>query len=226
MPVSTERADAAASPFIRRYRAPDRDGVAEVCLRTAAGGGDATGVYSDDALMPEVFALPYVEFAPELAFVVVDPSADTGQHAGGERVLGYVLGVADTRAFVEWWKREWSHGFRERHPAPGPPTGHDPAFTEQQLLAAGTDPERMLIAEVDEYPAHLHIDLLPELQGQGFGRRLIDTLRAALAERGVPAVHLGMDAANAGARAFYDRLGFHELRSSTPDAPLLGIATR
>jgi len=216
--MSTERADAAESPFIRPYRPADHDGVAEVCLRTAAGGGDATGVYSDDALMPEVFALPYLEFAPELAFVVVDASAR-------ERVLGYIIGVADTRAFVEWWKREWTPGFRARHPAPGPPTGHDPGFTEQQLLAAGTDPERMLIAEVDAYPAHLHIDLLPELQGRGFGRRLIDTLRAALAERGVPAVHLGMDAANTGARAFYDRLGFHELPSSTPEAPLLGIET-
>jgi hypothetical protein len=42
----------------------------------------------------------------------------------------------------------------------------------------------------------------------------------------VPAVHLGMDAANVKARAFYDRLGFHELPSSRPDAPLLGISTR
>ncbi|WP_448003624.1 GNAT family N-acetyltransferase [Agromyces bauzanensis] len=207
-----------SEPFIRSYRPNDRDDVIDICLRTAAGGGDATGVYSDDSLMPEVFALPYLEYAPELAFVV-----DGGS---GERVLGYVLGAADTRAFVEWWKREWGPGFHERHPEPGAPTGRNPGFTEAQLLAAGFDPERMLIAEVDEYPAHLHIDLLPELQGQGFGRRLIDTLRAALAERGVPAVHLGMDAANTGARAFYDRLGFHELPSSRPDAPLLGIATR
>ena len=60
-----------------------------ICLRTAAGGGDATGVYSDDALMPEVFALPYVEYAPELAFVV-----DDGRDG---RAVGYVIGVADTR---------------------------------------------------------------------------------------------------------------------------------
>jgi ribosomal protein S18 acetylase RimI-like enzyme len=226
--VSAERTDAAAAastgngapghPFIRPYRPTDRDDVFEICLRTAAGGGDATGVYSDDSLMPEVFALPYVEYAPDLAFVV-----DDGR---GDRVLGYVIGVADTRAFVEWWKREWTPGFRERHPALGPPTGRNPEYTEEQLLGAGTDPERMLIAEVDAYPAHLHIDLLPELQGQGFGRRLIDTLRTALAERGVAAVHLGVDAANTGALAFYERLGFHELPSSRPDAPLLGIATR
>ncbi|WP_136706530.1 GNAT family N-acetyltransferase [Agromyces sp. H66] len=215
-----------SAPFIRPYRPADRDDVFEICLRTAAGGGDATGVYSDDALMPEVFALPYLEYAPDLAFVVDDPSTGSGPRGSGRRVLGYVIGVADTRAFAEWWNREWGPGFRERHPHPGPPTGRNPGFTEAQLLDAGVHPERMLIAEVDEYPAHLHIDLLPELQGQGFGRRLIDTLRAALAERGVTAVHLGMDAANTGARAFYDRLGFHELPSSRPDAPLLGIATR
>jgi ribosomal protein S18 acetylase RimI-like enzyme len=174
-------------------------------------------VYSDDSLMPEVFALPYVEYAPELAFVVDDG------HGG---VLGYIIGVADTRAFVDWWKREWTPGFRARHPSPGAPTGRNPAFAEEQLLEAGTHPERMLIAEVDGYPAHLHIDLMPALQGQGFGRRLIDTLRGALADRGVAAVHLGMDAANTDARAFYDRLGFHELPSSRPESPLLGIATR
>jgi ribosomal protein S18 acetylase RimI-like enzyme len=226
--VSPERTDASAEvrgdaaaprhPFIRRYRPSDRDDVIDICIRTAAAGGDATGVYSDDQLMPEVYALPYIAYAPELAFVVDDGS--------GERSLGYVIGVADTRAFVEWWRHDWAPRFRSRHPAPGAPTGRNPAFSEEQLLAAGTDPDRMLIAEVDEYPAHLHIDLLPELQGQGFGRRLIDTLRAALAERGVPAVHLSMDAANTSARAFYDRLGFHELPSSHPDAPLLGIATR
>ena len=202
-------------PEIRPYRADDREAVARICLLTAAGGGDATGVYSDDALMPEVFALPYVEYAPELAFVVAD----------GDRVLGYALAVADTAAFIEWWKREWTPEFAARHPSVGSPTAHDPAFTEAELIDAGLDPEGMRIAELADYPAHLHIDLLPELQGLGFGRRLIDTLRAALAARGVAAVHLGMDAANTGARAFYDRLGFHELPSSTPSAPLLGIPT-
>nr|WP_155842956.1 GNAT family N-acetyltransferase [Agromyces luteolus] len=185
-------------------------------MRTAAAGGDATGVYSDDGLMPEVYALPYVEYAPDLAFVV---------ELDG-RVAGYVLGIADTGDFIDWYAREWAPGFRERHPVAGPPTGHRPAYTEAQLVADGAGPERLRIPELDDYPAHLHIDLLPELQGRGLGRRLIDTLRAALAERGVAALHLGIDPANVGARAFYERLGFHELRSSRPDAPRFGIATR
>ncbi|GGI43587.1 GNAT superfamily N-acetyltransferase [Agromyces flavus] len=207
---------AGRAPAIRPYRASDRETIARICLLTAAGGGDATGVYGDDALMPEVYALPYVDYAPDLAFVVDD----------GGIVGGYVLGVADTADFIDWYAREWAPGFRRRHPTPSPPTAHRPAYTEAQLIADGGDPERMRIAELDAYPAHLHVDLLPTYQGRGLGRRLIDTLRTALADRGVPAVHLGLDPANVGARAFYSRIGFHELPSSRPDAPLLGIATR
>lgn len=220
MTTGQQRADAAgaAGPVIRQYRQADRDQVARICLLTAAGGGDATGVYSDDSLMPEVYALPYVQFAPHLAFVVVAGEDD-------DRVLGYVLGVADTAEFIEWYRREWAPGFLARHPSPGSSTAHSPGYTEAQLIADGGDPDRLRIPELTEYPAHLHIDLLPELQGQGFGRRLIDTLRAALAERGVAAVHLGIDPANIAAREFYERLGFHELASSTPDAPRFGIAT-
>ncbi|HEY1104865.1 MAG TPA: GNAT family N-acetyltransferase, partial [Agromyces sp.] len=145
---------------IRPYRPSDRDDVAVICLRTAAAGGDATGVYSDDTLMPEVFALPYLEYEPDLVFVVAD------EH----RAAGYVMAVADTADFVEWWKREWAPGFAERHPAAAPPTAHAPRFTEVALIDAGVHPERMLVDELDDYPAHLHIDLRPELQGQGWGR--------------------------------------------------------
>ncbi len=60
----------------------------------------------------------------------------------------------------------------------------------------------------DAYPAHLHIDLLPELQGQGWGRRLIEILIERLRERGVPGLHLAASTDNAGALAFYPRVGF------------------
>lgn len=202
-------------PRIRPYRPEDRDDVARICIRTAASGADATGMYSDDTLVADVTALPYLEYAPDLAFVVDD----------GEHTLGYLVGVADTAAYVEWSQRVWVPGFTARHPAPGVPTGHTPSITEELLIWVGTHPEVTCIPELDDYPAHLHINLLPELQGRGFGSRLVDTFRAALAARGVPALYLGVDAENAGALAFYARLGFHELPSSTPEHPLLGIST-
>lgn len=217
---------------IRPYRSSDRDAVAEVCVRTAAAGADARGLYSDDSLMAEVYALPYVEHSPDLAFMVVEqgdaPEGDPLAVDDG-RLLGYVVGVADTREFVAWWDREWTPGFVRRHPEPGPPTGADPGYSEAALLHDGAHPQRMLQDLSDEqlarFPAHLHIDLVPEAQGQGLGRRLVETLRAALADRDAPGVHLGYDPANTKARAFYDRLGFHELPTPRPHVRFLALPT-
>lgn len=196
--------------MIRPYRAADADDVADVCVRTAAAGGDATGKYSTDDLMPDVFARPYLEFAPDLAFVV--------EHTG--RARGYILGVADTRAFVTWFRENHLPGFAHKY------AEASASPRDQTIVELGLMPERMLVPEVDDYPAHLHVDLLPELQGQGLGRELIDRLRAELTDRGIRGLHLSMDPANVAARAFYDRLGFIELPSSNADSPLLGIRLR
>lgn len=194
---------------IRPYRTTDRADVYEVCRRTAAGGGDATGLYSDDDLAPNIFAGPYLEFDQGLAFVV-----DTGT-----RVSGYVLATGDTRAFVQWYTDEWLPRLRRFRRVVTPVTAED------RIVDLGYRPERMLIPEVDEYPAHMHIDLLPDLQGQGFGRVLVDTELAAVRDRGIRGLHLIMDPANVAARGFYDRLGFRELPSSTTEETVLGIGT-
>lgn len=80
-----------------------------------------------------------------------------------------------------------------------------------------------LVPEVDEYPAHLHINLLPRLQGRGLGRELIGVLVAELERRGIRGLHLGVDPANTGAIAFYERLGFAALPSSEPESPVMGL---
>ncbi|PFG43184.1 acetyltransferase (GNAT) family protein [Isoptericola jiangsuensis] len=218
---------------IRPYRPGDRAAVAEVCVRTAAGGGDARGLYSDDSLMPDVYALPYVDHSPDLAFVVVEPGAaadDDPLRVDDGRMLGYIIAVADTAGFADWWETSWSPLFRERHPQARPSSGPTPGYSEAALVRDGTDPGRMVRGlrggELETHPAHLHIDLVPDAQGRGLGRRLMDTLLGALAEQGVPGVHLGYDPKNVAARAFYDRLGFSELPSHRAEAPLLGLATR
>lgn len=180
---------------IRPYEPRDRDDIVDICIRTGDNGQDATGLHSSDDLLPDIYALPYVTHEPELAFVVDN----------GERAVGYVLGSADTRAFAQWFSAGWWPTVADKHPGDGE--------LERAIVASAANPKRMLIAAVDEYPAHLHIDLLPEAQGQGFGRRLIDTLTAALAERGVPGVHLVVGSANTNAQEFYRRTGFTELAS-------------
>jgi ribosomal protein S18 acetylase RimI-like enzyme len=188
---------------VRAYRGDDRDAVGGICVRTAADGGDSSGIYPDPDLMPTIFAWPYLEFQPELGFVLDD---------GTGRAVGYVLGCADTPAFAGWFGRVWLPAVAGRFPAPPDP----PRTPTERMLHLLHHPERMVAPEVADHPAHLHIDLLPGFQGQGHGRALMAAFLAALAGAGVPSVHLVMSRTNTNARAFYDRLGFTEI--TVPDA--------
>lgn len=178
---------------IRPYRASDRDAVYDICVRTGDTGRDATGKYSHAELLPDIYAGPYVDHEPELAWVVDN----------GERAIGYIIATADTRAFVRWYAETWWPSVAEKYEP-----RDDEMPGERSLIASGANAERMLVRDVDAYPAHLHIDLLPETQGHGFGRRLVDTLVAELKRRGIAGLHLTAGAANEGAIAFYERLGF------------------
>jgi len=183
---------------IRLFRRGDEAALGEICVRTAAAGQDAAGQLSDDEIWPAIFAWPYAHRHPDIAFVVETDDA---------RVAGYVVGAPDTDAFETWFAQRWWPRYARRWPRPA-----DRDTLEADILSLayerGGSANRWQAAG---YPAHLHIDLLPELQGQGWGRRLIGAFVERLRGRGVPGVHLVADAANTGAAWFYPRVGFHPL---------------
>jgi ribosomal protein S18 acetylase RimI-like enzyme len=184
-------------PVIRPYRKEDFDAVYDICIRTGYLGSDARPHYEDPTILPEIFAAPYVILEPEVCFVVAD----------GDDAVGYIVATPDTPAFVRRFREQWLPLVADRYPAfDGEPSNLDELM--RKLLHW---PERMLISEMAPYPAHLHIDLLPAYQGQGFGGRLIRTLRDKLAEIGVPGLHLTMARDNDNAYKFYHRIGFEQI---------------
>jgi ribosomal protein S18 acetylase RimI-like enzyme len=191
-------ANLASVPRLRAYRTADHDAVYEICVRTAAAGEDATHLLRDPLLLGHVYAGPYMEIAPDLAFVVED---DDG-------VAGYILGAADTAEFQDCLERDWWPELRRRYPTYR--TDGDATF-DDLLIALMHSPARAPADLVAAYPSHLHIDLLPRLQGQGWGRRLIDTLSERLRAIGSHGLHLGVATANTKAQAFYRAVGFTEL---------------
>jgi ribosomal protein S18 acetylase RimI-like enzyme len=199
-------------PFIRAYRPADRDAVYDICVRTADGGADARGIYVDDRLMGDIFAVPYVTLEPQHAHIVDD---------GTGTAVGYVLGTADTATFVRRYRQEWLPATAGRYPEPARP----PVTPTDMMLNLHLNPERMLVPELADHPAHLHIDLLPEWQGRGLGRALMEAFLAGVRAAGAPRVHLGMAPTNTGARAFYDRLGFTEIPIGDPTVLYLGRST-
>lgn len=190
----------ATRTVIRAYRAGDEASLYDVCLRTGAGGEDASELYANGRLLGDIYVGPYVHLAPELVFVAEDAAG----------IAGYVLGVADTQAFETACEQQWWPPLRRRYPLSAYPKGSADARLVQQIHSPPTTPGHLTA----HYPAHLHIDLLPRLQGQGLGRRLLTTLLDGLATAGAGGVHLGVGAENRRAIDFYQRMGFAELDRS------------
>lgn len=59
-----------------------------------------------------------------------------------------------------------------------------------------------------QYPAHLHIDFVPNAQGKGYGTSLISHLCTHLRQKNIPGLMLDVSVDNIGAQRFYQRNGF------------------
>jgi ribosomal protein S18 acetylase RimI-like enzyme len=180
---------------IRPFHPSDLPSIYRICLLTGEVGGDATALYRDPDLLPHLYAGPYPIADPGLTFVVVDELG----------IVGYIVATADTARFEQWQEQAWWPALRARYPLREDPRDG----TEDHVLVARIhEPPPAELALFERFPAHMHIDLLPRAQGQGLGRRLVETLSAALRGRGVPGLYLGVDDRNQGAISFYRRVGF------------------
>lgn len=185
---------------IRPYRRDDLDALYEICLRTADNGADARDLYDDPALPGHVFAAPYALLEPDLCFVLV---------AGDDVPCGYVVGTCDSARFEARCEAEWFPALRRRYRLPA---ADDPSRDARmvRLIHSGhrSDPD------LAEFPAHLHIDLLPAAQGRGQGARLLEAFVQRLRELRVPALHALTGPGNPRAMRFYERSGFAPIKTT------------
>lgn len=185
---------------IRAFHPSDLPAMYRVCLLTGEAGDDASGLYRDPELLAHLYAGPYPVADPGLSFVAVDD----------EGVVGYIVGTDDSLAFGDWLERSWWPTLREQYPL-RPPAGDGTQdhVLVQRMHEWSVTPKPVL----EQYPAHMHIDLLPRAQGRGLGRALVGTLSDALRARGVSGLHLDVDGRNTSAIAFYTRLGFQRFET-------------
>ncbi|MGH6985568.1 MAG: GNAT family N-acetyltransferase [Caulobacteraceae bacterium] len=188
------------APTIRPYRAADLEALYEIALRTGDAGQDASKLYRDPRLVGEIWAAPYAHLTPRTCFILKDEAG----------VGGYVLGCLSTRDFERQAEERWWPSARRGRPEPR---------REERATWSPDDGLRWLIhhpnivpeAIVGPYPSHLHIDLLPRLQGRGFGRALLDHWFETVRSLGSKGAHLGVSRANARAIQFYRAYGLSEL---------------
>src|SRR3569623_1372547 len=194
---------------IRRAEPRDAEALYEICFLTADDGRDATGVYSARRMPGYLWAAAYGALEPDFAFILDD----------GERAMGYVIAAPDTAAFEQRLERDWWPNVRKSLAGVKPATDHDRIALRKINVPELHDAERLA-----DYPAHLHINLLPPAQSGGWGRRMIETELDALREAGVKGVHLGVSPTNLRAKGFYAHLGFKDI--SQPGDVTFGMTLR
>jgi len=182
---------------IRPYQTSDLNDLYSICLQTGDSGKDASHLYSDPDLLGHFYAAPYAVLEPDLCFIVTCSG----------KPCGYILGTQDSYKFYERCEKEWFPTLRQSYPIPAAIDGSKDSYIIR-LIHKG----HVVNNDLVDYPAHLHIDLLPETQGKGIGRKLMNIFFERLRELKVPAVHLQVGKSNQGAVMFYERIGFHIIK--------------
>ena len=182
---------------IRPYHPSDLTALYRICLQTANSGGDATKYFNNPDLVGHFYLAPYVHFEPEVSFVVTN----------NDEPYGYIVGTKDSQQFFEKCEKDWLPILRNRFRL----SKKSKQLHEQRIIKRIHE-GHVVKKEVKNYPAHLHINILPETQGQGIGRKLMDIFISNLKELEVPALHLEVGKTNSGAIKFYERMGFQIIK--------------
>lgn len=191
---------------IRPATESDAPSLSSICLLTGNAGTSAEHLFKHGEFPGLVFAVPYVKLAHTFGFVLVDDA--TGE------IGGYILGTTDTRAFEREAHERWWPAIQAQYPvdeivkmeANGTATAEDVRFAKL-FGDMWTQPDACIAFS----PVHLHIDILPTFQRQGWGKKLIGRVVELVREQGINGLWVGLDPKNESGKKFYERLGFRPI---------------
>ena len=193
---------------IRSYQSGDRDAVYDICLKTGDSGKDASHLFTDPLALGHIYAGPYMEYEPQSVFILNN----------GKNLSGYIMGTMDSKSFYDWMYNEWFQLLRNTYSQPsGDPSRW--SRTEKTINIFFTEMNKKLF---EEFPAHLHIDLLPIAQGKGQGKLMMDHYISHLVNNDIKGVHLELSITNKRAFNFYKRYGMSELERDD-DSIFMGL---
>lgn len=181
---------------LRPAEPSDLERLGDIAYRTGFFGAPADPYFADAALFRDLWVRPYL-LGPGCCNLVAE--------LGGETV-GYLLGACDPRAYRRYLRGPLLRHLLRRSLTGGYPKGRS---SLPYLLRA----LRYRARHAKGYPAHLHVNLLPEARGQGLGRALLEAHLGCLRARGVSGVQLSTTRENGAALALYTSCGFRVLEA-------------
>ena len=171
---------------IKRYEEKYKEDVRFVCCNS---DGPCDWSEKKRHIILTTYCDYFIEKEGHNCFVAVDEN---------DKAVGYILCAENYDKFKKIFKKEYLPRLKK--------------YTVSDRIAAvlSTFIQAMLRKK---YPAHMHIDILPEYQRMGLGHRLMDALCENLRKKGVKGVCLTMFANNEKGGNFYRKYGFTLLKT-------------
>ncbi len=182
---------------IRTTGRSDLEDFYAISLATGHQGGDATHLYNDPKMMGHIYSAPYLMLSRDTCLVAED------EHG----VAGFAVGAISTRSFADHLEEEWWPNLRAKYALPDE-AKREVWTADQKRSHAIHHPKTTPAAVVAKFPSHLHLNLLPRLQGQGVGRSLLNDWLNMARNLGSEGVHVGVNEHNERALRFWSRHGF------------------
>ena len=182
---------------VRKYRESDRDAVRDICYRTGLMGESAESYWPHKESFVELWTSYYTDEEPESLYVATI----------NDVVVGYLTGCMDTASAPR--PAERFAAILERYELWNQPGVAEYLIRAKQDSANDTEHPKGELLD-PRWPAHLHINLLPEARGTGLGALLMKQWQDHLRQAGVPGCHLGTIAENTRAIGFFERMGFEK----------------
>ncbi len=186
-------------PFsgVRPFAPGDREALLQIGADTAFFGAPIETYLDDRRIFMDGFYAYYTHFEPHHAWVAVQE----------DQVVGFLTGCVDTQAYKRVLLRKIIPRLLLRvallRYRMGRKTWVYVARMARAYLWPGSQEP-----DLSGYPAHLHINVLPQARGQGLGGQLISAYLQQLAALKIGGVHLHTTSYNRPACHLYERMGF------------------
>lgn len=216
------------------YRPWMKRDVLRITYKTGVYGEDPAGLgyQVDPYVFTHRYGLYYLKYEPELAFVALLDG----------HVMGYIIGTRETSRYRKHMQETILPSCMRRVSRLrfGISSNGDGQFglgdeersIERALVASMmTEDDDSVQNQIELlYPAHLHINVDPDVQRGGLGSSLMKTFLSRISEDGVRGLHLITTQRNTRAIPFYKKLGFDMVYSRTahsiwPDGEPVQVVT-
>lgn len=186
---------------IRQCIEDDLAAIADICYKTGFMGEDLTGSgrFNDKILFSYLFCLYYPLYEIDNCFVALDDDKNG--------IVGYILGSRNTIEQEKRFTRKMVSRIVFRM------CTHTIFFHPESFSAVLSFMKSLELKEIEKtvytkYPAHLHMNILPEYQKRGIGSMLIHTFEEYMNDKEVTGVHIWTSNKNVKAVPFYSKQGY------------------